>query len=306
MKVIRVGTRASKLAIKQAEIVIERLKARWTDRKWEIVTIKTLGDIDRRSSLEKLGGEGVFVKELESALLDGRIDIAVHSLKDMPTNISKGLAIAAVPVREDAREALISLYSDLESLPIGATVGTSSLRRRSQLLRLRGDLKVISYRGNLDTRIRKVRSGAGPDAAIVALAGLLRLGLTDCASYVFDERQFLPAAAQGAIAVETVSSDAEISNIVGAIDDVSARKETESERTVLKELGAGCRLPIGVRCFFDGNRLSIIAGVFDPDGKRAVGVEIKDFSGSPDELGKIAAQRLIDEGALELICGKSR
>lgn len=306
MKVIRVGTRKSRLAMKQTEMVVEKLKARWPKTKWEIVTIATLGDRDRKRPLHEFGGEGVFVKELEHALLDGRIDIAVHSFKDMPTAISEGLAIAAVPIRDDAREAMISRYSSFGELPTGSTVGSSSLRRRAQLLMLRGDLKVIPYRGNLDTRIRKIRSGEGPDAAIVAIAGILRLGLAGEITRIFDEHEFLPAAAQGAIAVEARAYDDEVLEIVGAIDNISARVETEAERDVLKRLGAGCRLPVGVRCFYRDRKLSLIAKVFHPDGKKVVSAEVSNFDGQPEVLGEIAAKRLIDGGALDIIAGRER
>jgi len=304
VRTYRVGTRKSRLALKQTEIVIEMLRACWPDVAWEVVTVTTTGDRDRKSSLDELGGEGVFVKEIESALLDGRIDLAVHSMKDMPTELSAEFAIAAVPMREDPREAMVSRYPSFDGLPEGATVGTSSVRRRAQLLALRADLNVVPYRGNLDTRLRKVRSAEGPDAAVLAYAGILRLGKASEVTQVFSEREFLPAAAQGAIAVEVRSQDGDVSSFVRAIDDGSARREVTVEREVLKRLGAGCRLPVGVRCFCEGGGLSVLAAVFDPDGRGGVDVEIKGFSGSAEELGEIAAQRLIEQGALEMMRGK--
>ncbi|HDH96542.1 MAG TPA: hydroxymethylbilane synthase, partial [Proteobacteria bacterium] len=273
----------------------------WSEVEWEVVAITTAGDRDRRSPLEQLGGEGVFVKELESALLDGRIDMAVHSLKDMPTTLPDGLRIAAVPVRDDPREAVISRYASLDELPGGATVGTSSVRRRAQLLALRADLRVVQYRGNLDTRIRKVSSGEGPDAAVVAYAGLVRLGREGDAAWVFDDREFLPAAAQGAIAVEIRASDADVAKLVGAIDDGIARREVVVEREVLRHLGAGCRLPVGVRCLCADGRLSVLAAVFEPSGRDRIVVGIEGFSGTAEKLGETAARRLIEQGALELM-----
>lgn len=274
---VRIGTRGSLLARWQAQHVCNLLQARHPGLTIEVVVIRTLGDHDRATPLAQLGGTGVFTKEIESALLDDRCDLAVHSLKDLPTALAPEFMLAAVLPREDPRDALIAPGSSgLDTLPEGATVGTSSLRRRSQLLALRPDLQLADLRGNLPTRLRAVgcpvTGGARPqeplDATLLALAGLRRLGLDLHVTEILDPDRFLPAPAQGAIGVEIRAGDGATPRLVAAIDDRPSRRATMAERAFLNAFEGGCKVPIGALARTEQTDLDLEVVVGDLDGRR--------------------------------------
>lgn len=236
--VLRIGTRGSRLALVQTELVLEALKRAHPDVPFQVVVIRSTGDRHKRVALARLGGRGTFVVELEVALREGRIDMAVHSLKDLPTRLPPGLCLASVPLRDDPRDALVTRHANgLAGLPEGAVVGTSSLRRAYQLLALRPDLKIVPIRGNVDSRVRKVRDGSY-DGVVVAAAALHRLGIQ--ADYIFSPEEMLPAAGQGAVAIEVRNDDAEALALAESIDDATVRVCVEAERAFEEGLGIGC------------------------------------------------------------------
>ena len=246
---MRIASRASRLALWQAEWVRERLAAACPDRSFEIVKIETKGDRVLDRPLPENGGKGLFTEALEQALLAGAVDVAVHSLKDLPTDSPEGLKVGAVCEREDARDAWVSTKGgprDPHSAPPGTVVGTSSERRRAQLLALRPDLRVESIRGNVETRLRKLDEG-GYDAVIMAAAGLIRLGLSDRITSFLGPPDWLSAPGQGAVAVESRVDDAATDELLRCIDDRAARAETEAERSLLHHLQGGCQVPVGAR-----------------------------------------------------------
>jgi hydroxymethylbilane synthase len=286
-----VGTRGSRLARAQTAWVIGRLKAAAPDQRWLEVLISTTGDQSASIAL----GTGVFVKEIEQALLEGAIDVAVHSLKDLPTDPTPGLTIAAIPERADPRDALVG--GGLDDLPDGARVGTGSPRRGAQLRRLRPGLDVVAIRGNVPTRVDKVRTGQ-VEAVMVAAAGLGRLGIP--ADYFFDPDVVLPAPGQGALAIQTREDD-ELASLVAALDHPPTRSATTAERLVLASLGGGCMLPVATYARQEGGVLVVEAAVTSDDGTRQVRARA---SGEPSEaaaLGAGVAERLADLGAMELL-----
>ncbi len=259
-----IGSRGSQLALWQANWIRGKLEA--LGEACRIEVIKTTGDKIQDVPLAKVGTKGLFTKEIEEALLDARIDLAVHSLKDLPTEIPAGLAIAAHPEREDARDALVGRR--LADLPEGAKVGTSSLRRVAQLRALRKDLVVESVRGNVDTRLRK-QAEAQYDAIVLAAAGLKRLGFGDRIAEVFEPDVMCPAVGQGALAVET-RENGQAREICARLDDAATRMAVDAERAVLARLGGGCQVPIGAHANIAGGRLEINAVVAMPDGSRVI------------------------------------
>ncbi len=261
---IRIGTRASLLARTQSAVVGDALAVA-SGRPWSEVLIATSGD-DTSRPLQQPGSPGLFVSALRDALLDGRVDVIVHSFKDLPSAPVPGIALAAVPAREDPRDALVSREDvPLADLPTGATVGTSSPRRAAALLALRPDLVIAPIRGNVDTRIRKVRAGEF-DAAVLALAGLRRIGREGEIAQVFDYAELLPAPAQGALAVEVRADDAELLAIVSRIDDAESRMATSAEREVLVGIDAACTTAIAAAATIDGDTLVLRAELFDEHG----------------------------------------
>jgi hydroxymethylbilane synthase len=300
MKHLRIGTRGSLLAKWQAESVRKQLFA-IAGVEAEIVIIKTAGDKMQQAPLTQIGGKGIFIKELEDALLDESIDLAVHSVKDIPTEVPRGLSFPAVCRRDDIRDCLISpTGSNLETLRPGARVGTSSLRRRAQLLRLRADLDIRELRGNVDTRLRKVGDGEY-DAIVLAKAGLDRLGLSQRISETFSPEVFMPAVGQGAIAVETRLGDNETGDLLTKLDDPETRAAIITERALLAALQGGCQVPIGAWARIDRGEMVLEACVTSVDGQQHVKQRL---TGPPDQgpqLGEQMARLLMETGAQTIL-----
>jgi len=264
----RIGARGSKLSLAQTELVRAALAAKLgvEAAALDIVPIVTSGDVIQDRRLIEAGGKGLFTKELDEALLDERIDLAVHSLKDLPTRLPDGIALACVPEREDPRDAFVSLKArSLADLPAGANVGTASLRRQAQTLFARPDVGVVTLRGNVDTRLRKLEAGEA-DATFLALAGLKRLGLQDRAASVVDAHDMPPAACQGALAITTRLGDARVRDALAAYENAGARVEIEAERAFLEALDGSCRTAIGALARVSGDRLGFIGEALTPDG----------------------------------------
>jgi len=293
------GSRGSRLALVQTESVIARLKNSNPHLDVDIVKITTQGDHNRRTSLEQMGGVGIFVKELEHALLDGKIDIAVHSLKDVPTDIPDGLRLLAVTERLDPRDALVANHS-LDKLPYGARIGTGSLRRSVQLHDYRPDLQLHAIRGNVDTRLRKVTGGEF-DGIIVAAAALLRLGCEDRITAYLPVEHFLPAVGQGALVVETRAGDDDITEIVSGINQTEAWQCTTAERAFLGALGGGCQTPIAALATINNSVLRIDGMVADAQGHKILRASETGSPTSAKELGERLALKMFSLGAAELI-----
>ncbi len=294
-RVLVIGSRGSALALWQANYVAGRLRELKIETRIEI--IKTAGDRMASGSRSKPGGKGLFTKEIEDALLSGSIDVAVHSLKDLPTETPAGLAVAAIPEREDARDALAG-YT-LDSLPRAAQVGTSSPRRSAQLLNLRGDIKIAPIRGNVDTRLRKLKEGEY-DAIVLAAAGLRRLGLEAAITQVFSADEMCCAPGQGALAIQTRESGAE-RDICRRLNHVESERAVTCERAVLAALGGGCQLPIGAFASVNGSRLQLTAVVASPDGRTLIREKEQGSTSEPVELGRLLAERLRSRGASKLL-----
>jgi hydroxymethylbilane synthase len=271
MKSIRIASRTSKLALKQTDIVRKLLESISPGIRCSIVPITTKGDLNKSDFLYQAESKGLFTSEVENALLDGKADLAVHSLKDLPTTPREGLVIAAIPKRESPADALVARdrVTSIEDLPAGSTVGTSSLRRIAQLKLLRDDLKCVPLRGNVETRIRKVKDGQ-VDAIIIACAGLNRLGLSDEISAVLPPKEFIPAPAQGALAVQIRTDDKEIAQLLMQIDDKNSRIAVETERLVLETLHGGCSIPLGVFSEIQGDTITTNAILCDLDDKKYI------------------------------------
>ncbi len=284
-----IGSRGSQLALWQANYIAGRLKELGITT--EIQIIKTTGDHLQTASLVQAGGKGLFTKEIEDALLARSIDVAVHSLKDLPTENPSGLTIAAIPEREDPRDALAGRR--LEELQHGARVGTSSSRRVAQLRILRPDLLLEPVRGNVDTRLRKLHEGQY-DAIVLAAAGLRRLGLQNEIAELFSPEQVCPAPGQGALGIQTRADDPAM-EICAQLNHQETANAVRCERAVLAALGGGCQLPIGAYARMSGNVLSVLAGVFAPDGSQHVKTRAE--GADPKELGWRVAQELIARGA---------
>jgi hydroxymethylbilane synthase len=298
-----IGSRGSKLALWQAEQARERLRLLNPQIDVHIEIIKTTGDV-KNDPLSVIGGKGVFTKELEDALLDGRIDIAVHSLKDLPTILPDGLSIAAICEREDARDALVlragAENGSLLHLPSGAVVGTSSPRRLAQLKALRSDVVVKDLRGNVDTRIRKLDEGQY-EAVILASAGLVRLGLQERISARIAISEMLPAVGQGAIAIETRSDNELAVQSASRLDHRETRIACLAERAFLRGLGGGCQLPIAAHAVLDGEVLQLDGLVARPDGSEILRGSSSGPAEHPEALGSQLASQLIERGARALL-----
>ncbi len=301
MRPLVIGTRGSSLARCQAQIVQTRLEEHAGGRPVVLKAITAQADRKPEAPLAALEGEGVFVKELEAALLDGAIDLAVHSLKDLPLDTPGGLEIAAVLAREEPRDALVSRTGQgLRALAAGSRVGTSSLRRASQLRRLRHDLEAVPIRGNVDTRLRKLSEGHY-DAVLLAACGLIRLGLESRITEFLDLEVMLPEPGQGALAVETRQGDAGVRYLVSALEDPVTRACTEAERAFLRALGGGCRVPIAAYAEERHGTLTLQGAVVAPDGSTQVrGVRTGPMT-EPEALGTALAGALSAQGARDLL-----
>ncbi|MSQ22857.1 MAG: hydroxymethylbilane synthase [Dehalococcoidia bacterium] len=300
IRTIVVGTRGSDLAIRQTQEALAQLRAAFPNAHFRVTTVATGGDIHPEDPIVQLG-VGVFVKELEVALLRHEIDLAVHSLKDMPTSQPEGLLIAAVTRREDPRDALVDRWDLLlDKLPQGARIGTGSPRRATQLLHLRPDLKVAPVRGNVATRLAKAR-GNDLDGVVVALAGLRRLGREKEASQVFDAETMLPAPGQGALALEIRQDDADVAAMVGLIQDASTAASVRAERALLSNLGGGCRAPFGAYASLSGNTITLTAMLAEEDGKHIYRVSARGSASDPDAVAREAYRKLMETGAFRLV-----
>jgi len=294
---LRIGSRGSQLALWQANHIAAQLRGQ--NHQVEIEIIHTTGDKIIDVPLAKVGAKGMFTKEIEDALAAGRIDLAVHSLKDLPTELSAEFENAAIPQREDPSDAFCSVrYSSLQELPQGARVGTSSLRREAQLKALRPDLMVHPLRGNVDTRLRKLEGG-DYDAVILACAGLRRLGKAGAVREVMDIEFMCPAAGQGALAIEVRAGDSTVRDALAFLDEGAARAETDCERALLQKMGCGCQVPIGANAKLAVGMLHLEAVVASPDGKSVLR---ESLSGpEPFALWELAGARLLERGGSSIL-----
>ncbi|TVP75632.1 MAG: hydroxymethylbilane synthase [Gemmatimonadales bacterium] len=300
---LRLGTRGSLLAMTQSGWVADRIRAA-TGCPVELVEIRTTGDADQERPLSEIGGRGLFTRELDRALLDDEVDLAVHSLKDLPTRFPEGLSLGSVPVREDVRDVLIGPEgrpTGLSELPRAGRLGTSSLRRQGLALAHRSDLDVAPIRGNLDTRISKVDSGEY-DAIVLAAAGVRRLGWMSRVSQSLDSAGWLPAPAQGALGIVVRTEDLAVhESWLSALQDHGARASVAAERQVLHALEAGCQLPVGALAIPFGSALRLKAVVISPDGQRTVRAEASGDLNAPEELGDQVARLLVQRGARRIL-----
>jgi len=299
----RVGTRGSRLAIAQTEIALCSLRKR-TSLEFEVVTITTRGDVDKRP-IFTIDEKGVFEKEINQAVISGQIDFAVHSLKDIPSDLSHELIVASIPKRARPNDVLVSKRKlKLADLPTGAMVGTSSLRRAIQLFRLRPDLKVKPIRGNVEARVNKSIAGEY-DAVILAEAGLTRLGMKDVIAERFDVMDFVPAPGQGAIAIVCRKDNRELITLLKSIEDPQSKIEADAERALVSKLEAGCRFPVGAIAISKAQQstFTLYASIFSPDGKKNIRLKNSGNKRHPAAVGVELADLLLKNGAGELATG---
>jgi len=298
----RIGTRASKLALAQTGWFARSLTEKNPDLQLELVQITTEGGVDRATALSQMGGEGLFTKRLELALLENEVDIAVHSAKDLPSRMTDNLAMAAVPPREVIEDVLITRDDmTLDQLDAGAVVGTGSPRRRSQILHLRPDLKVKGIRGNVETRIRKLQDGEY-DTIVMACAGLRRSGLDNHITEILDAQKFVPAPGQGALAIQSRAGDDAVVEAVQPMNHPDSYRALEIERLLLATLEAGCSTPVGGFARMEGDRVVLRAVVLDNDGSKILRAEHSiEIPGNDNQLVKVVADTLLEQGAKELI-----
>lgn len=298
---IRIGTRRSQLALYQAELARAKILHNFPSLQVELVKITTSGDMVRRGKASPLESKRFFTREIEDALLKGEVDLAVHSAKDLAVLLPDGLKVGAVLEREDPRDCLVSLKAkSLSEFASGARVGTSSLRRKKQILRLRPDLNLEEMRGNVDTRIRKVEAGL-LDGVVLAYAGLKRLGLVNHVVEVFDENQFYPAPGQGAIIVEARAADPEIDSILSAVGHEDTQRRVDCEREFLKTLQGGCQLPCGITTHLAGARIKAAGALFSLGGDSVVEDIAEGPSEKPAELGRQLAEKILGKGGREIL-----
>lgn len=301
MKTLRIATRASKLALWQANYVKNMLRYYYPALQVELVEVTTKGDVIQDKALADVGGKGLFIKNLEQALTEERADIAVHSLKDVPAVLSEGFCLAATPDRESPWDALVSIhYANVEGLPVGAIVGTASPRRRAQLLYLRPDLKIELLRGNVDTRLRKLKEGQY-DAIILAVAGLHRLGFASYIRQTLPKEMMLPSVGQGALGVEVLSSRQDLIEILKPIHDAKVYTAISAERSCVAALNGDCHSPIGAYAYFINNQLVLEACVLDTKGMQKLIHAHMDPALTPEALGQTVAEALLAQGASGLL-----
>jgi hydroxymethylbilane synthase len=303
---LRIGTRGSRLALWQAHHVAGLLRPLAGPRPVEMVEIRTTGDRVQDRALSQIGGDGLFTKEIQQALLAGTVDVAVHSLKDLPTAPVDGLVLAAVPPRGPTGDAFVSRrHRRFDELPAGAVVATSSLRRRAQVLHRRPDLSLVNIRGNVETRLRKLDE-EGLGAVILAVAGLERLGLGSAITEVLDPAWLLPAVGQGALGLECRSDDAATQQLLGPLNDPAARAAVLAERALLRGLGGGCLVPIGAAATVAGETLTLRGCVLSPDGTKRLDGDASGAAGDAEGVGRRLADDLLSRGAGEILAAQDR
>ena len=296
---LKFATRPSKLARWQTEWVNQALKKVWPELECDTLVITTLGDRNINQPLPEIGGKGLFTQELEAALLTGAVDVAVHSLKDLPIEPGFGLTIGAIPTRADARDVLVSRNGEtLEQLPVGARIGTSSLRRSAQLLAMRDDFEIQSLRGNVDTRLRKLQAGEY-DAIVLAGAGIVRLGFEDEITQWLPLERMLPAPGQGALAVQCRVGDSETMSLVSALDHAFTRRLVTAERNFLAGLGGGCSLPVAAHARENGEKIDLTGLAVSEDGK--IVIRVQSSGTDPVALGAELANQAMELGAGALL-----
>jgi hydroxymethylbilane synthase len=300
MREITIGTRSSKLAIIQAEELQNKLREIFPDLKSSLVKIKTSGDRHSATALDEFAKPGIFVKELEKTLLDRQIDLAVHSLKDLPTEIPDGLILAAATARLDPRDVLISRAGSLAELAGGSKIGTGSRRRAVQLLALRPELQICGIRGNVDTRLRKVSDGEF-DGIVVAAAAMRRLGYEDRITEYLPIEHVTPAVGQGALGIEIRAEDKEIASIISRINDVGTWQAVTAERTFLQAMGGGCRAPIAALGIVSGGILKLTGMAASTEGSRILRATEQDDASKPEQIGMRLARKMVELGALSLV-----
>jgi hydroxymethylbilane synthase len=299
--VLKIGTRGSRLALRQAQLTAEQIKSKHPAVEIEIITIKTKGDKLQDIALVKIGGKGVFVKEIEEALIRGDIHIAVHSMKDVPVDLPDELEIGAIPEREDPRDVLVSKNDrKIEELASGARIGTGSLRRTIQLKRLLPDIEVVPIRGNLDTRIKKITTEE-LDGVIVAAAGMRRMGLAKEVSQYIPIEWMIPSAGQGVLGIELRKDDEEIKNLVSFLNHSDTVITLSAERSFLKHLGGGCQVPIAAHAVKQGNRLILRGLVGSVDGRVVISEEVRGACEEAEEMGRTMAENILQRGGREIL-----
>ncbi len=298
---LKIGTRGSKLALTQTNFVADKLKKAIPDAEIEICVIKTSGDIMQDVSLLTIGGQGVFVKELEEALLSGKVDLAVHSMKDVPGDIPEGLTFAAILPREDIRDVLVSRdNTKLEFMPKSAKIGTGSQRRGAQIKAMMPDINIVPLRGNIDTRLRKIET-ENLTGVILAAAGMKRMGLAERITQFLPVETMLPAVGQGALGLQIRKDDTELAKACAALNDATTAAEVAAERSFLRALGGGCRLPIAALGELDGQMLTLEGMVAAPNGSTMIREKINGTIKDAEEMGKKLAEIVLDKGGRRLL-----
>lgn len=300
-RTLRIGTRGSRLALWQAEHVKSLIQSKFPNLNIQITVIRTTGDKNLDSPLSLIGGKGVFVKEIEEALLSDTVHIAVHSMKDLPAILAEGLTIGAVAERHDPRDAFISEGNiGFRDLPHGAKIGTGSLRRQAQILALRPDLQIVPIRGNIDTRLKKLKS-EGLDAILLALAGLERIGFGDRITELFPTDVIVPAPGQGIIAIECRTVDTEVREILSQINHTATSITASAERAFLESLGGGCQAPAGCNASIKEDEIHILGLIASPDGKEVIRERVVGKLEDAESMGHELARKLLDTGGKEIL-----
>jgi hydroxymethylbilane synthase len=302
---LKIGTRGSKLALTQTNFVADKIKILMPDTNIEICVIKTSGDIMQDASLLKIGGQGVFVKELEDALLSKKIDLAVHSMKDVPGETPGALMFAAILPREDVRDVLVTRDNiKIEFMPKGSKIGTGSQRRGAQIKAILPDVNIVPLRGNLDTRLKKIET-ENLTGVILAAAGMKRMGLVERITQFLPVETMLPAVGQGALGLQIRKTDIELAKTCAGLNDVTTAVEVTAERSFLRALGGGCRLPIAALGRLDGQRLSLEGMIAEPNGTTVIRDKISGTIKEAEELGQKLAEIVLEKGGkklLDLMC----
>ena len=294
---LRIGTRGSKLALVQSGWIKDRIETRYPGLVVSLVQIKTRGDKILDSPLSNIGGKGLFVKEIEEALLRQEVDLAVHSMKDMPADMPEGLDLFVFPEREDPGDAMVSMdRRPLMELPGGSAIGTGSLRRTAQLLHMRSDLRIVPMRGNVDTRLRKLEEG-NLHAIVLAAAGLKRLGFSDRISHILPHNELLPAIGQGSLGLEQRQDDDRVRDILAFLNHEETEVTVRAERAFLKTLGGGCQVPVAGHGRLEGENLTLDGLVAEPDGSTLIRDQASGSMGRPEEIGISLAEKLLSSGA---------